>query len=148
MHKMLTRFIAAGALLLTAGVASATQFPNATCPDSVTITQIQNTLATCHPATDDTVHGVGGIIIGFDPIATGFDAYIKTSGGGPFTGIDFFTHSVNTTASPYNFALGDSIVVEFAATSEFQGATEVLAANNSFGAPNFIVRKVSSGNTL
>ena len=91
---------------------------------------------------------VGGIIIGFDPIATGFDAYIQTTGGGPFTGVDFFTHSVNTKVAPYNFAIGDSIVVEFAAVAEFQNATEVLAANNSFGAPNFIVRKVSSGNTL
>ena len=50
--------------------------------------------------------------------------------------------------APYNFALGDSIIVEFAATAEFQNATEVLAANNNFGAPNFVVRKVSSGNTL
>ena len=148
MSKMFTRFLAVAALMCTAGVASATQFPNATCPDSVTIRQIQDVTALCHPAVGDTVRGVGGIIIGFDPIATGFDAYIQTTGGGPFTGIDFFTHSVNTKVAPYNFALGDSIVVEFAATAEFQNASEVLAANNNFGAPNFIVRKVSSGNPL
>jgi flagellar hook capping protein FlgD len=149
MHKMLTRFLAVGALICTAGIASATQFPNATCPDSVTIRQIQDVTALCHPATGDTVSGVGGIIIGFDPIASGFDAYIQTSGGGPFSGIDFFTHSVNTKVAPYNFAIGDSIVTEFEATAEFNGvATEVLAPNNSFGAPNFIVRKVSSGNPL
>jgi hypothetical protein len=148
MSKMFTRFLAVAALVCMAGVASATQFPNATCPDSVTIKQIQDVTHACHPALGDTVRGVGGIIIGFDPIATGFDAYIQTTGGGPFTGIDFFTHSFNTKVAPYNFALGDSIVVEFAATAEFNSATEVLAANNNFGAPNFVVRKVSSGNTL
>src|SRR5512143_2353045 len=88
MSKMFTRFLAVAALMCTAGVASATQFPNATCPDSVTIRQIQDVTAACHPAVGDTVRGVGGIIIGFDPIATGFDAYIQTTGGGPFTGID------------------------------------------------------------
>jgi hypothetical protein len=148
MHKMLTRFLAVGALLCMAGVASATQFPNATCPDSVTISQIQNVAAVCHPAIGDTVKGVAGIITGFDPIATGFDAYIQNSQGGPFTGIDFFTHSFNTKVAPYNFAVGDSIVVEFAAYSVFATDTEILAPNNSFGAPNFIVRKVSSGNAL
>src|SRR5689334_4684173 len=149
MHKTLTRTLASLALVVgLTGVASATQYPNATCTDSVTIKSIQDATSACHPVAPDTVRGVGGIIIGFDPIATGFDAYIQKTGGGPFTGVDFFTHGVNTKAAPYNFAIGDSIVVEFAAVAEFQNATEVLAANNSFGAPNFIVRKVSSGNTL
>jgi hypothetical protein len=148
MSKMFTRFLAVAALVCTAGVASATQFPNATCPDSVTIQQIQDVTHACHPALGDTVAGVSGVIIGFDPIATGFDAYIQDPAGGPFSGIDFFTHSVNTKVAPYNFAIGDRIVVEFAATAEFNSATEVLAANNNFGAPNFIVRKVSSGNAL
>ena len=148
MHKMLTRILAVAAFVCTAGVASATQFPNPTCPDSVTIQQIQNASATCHAAVGDTVRGVAGIIVGFDPIATGFDAYMENSQGGPFNGIDFFTHSVNTISAPYNFAIGDSIVVEFAAVGLFAGDTEILAANNSFGSPNFVVRKVSSGNTL
>jgi len=148
MSKMFTRFLAVAALLCVAGVASATQFPNATCPDSVTIQQIQDVTHLCHPAIGDTVAGVSGIITGFDPIATGFDAYIQDPAGGPFSGIDFFTHSFNTKVAPYNFAIGDRIVVEFAATAEFQNASEVLATNNNFGAPNFIVRKVSSGNAL
>ena len=148
MSKMFTRFLAVAALVCTTGVASATQFPNATCPDSVTIQQIQDVTHACHPALGDTVAGVSGVIIGFDPIATGFDAYIQDPAGGPFSGIDFFTHSFNTKVAPYNFAIGDRIVVEFAATAEFQNASEVLAANNNFGAPNFIVRKVSSGNAL
>ena len=148
MHKMLTRFLAVAALLCTAGVASATQFPNATCPDSVTIQQIQNAAALCHPAVLDTVRGVGGIIVGFDPIATGFDAFIENSQGGAFNGIDFFTHSVNTKAAPYSFAIGDSIVVESARVDFFNNDSEIDAPNGSFGSPNFVVRKVSSGNPL
>ena len=147
MIKTFTRFLALAALVCVAGVASATTFPNATCTDSVSIFQVKNGGA-CKPAVADTVIGVGGIIVGFDPIATGFDAYIETSGGGPFQGIDFFTHSFNTKNAPYSFALGDSIVVEFAKVDLFAGDLEIDAPNGSFGSPNFIVRKVSSGNTL
>ena len=147
MSKMFTRFLAVAALLCVAGVASATQFPNATCPDSVTIQQIKSTNA-CKPALTDTVAGVSGVIIGFDPIATGFDAFIQDPAGGPFSGIDFFTHSVNTKVAPYNFAIGDKIVVEFAKIDNFAGDEEIDAPNGSFGSPNFIVRKVSSGNAL
>src|SRR5438045_3719283 len=60
MLKMFTRFLAVAALISTASVASATQFPNATCPDSVTIKQIQDVTAVCHPAVGDTARGVGG----------------------------------------------------------------------------------------
>ena len=42
MHKMFTRFMAAAALICAAGVASAVQYPNATCTDSVTIRAIQD----------------------------------------------------------------------------------------------------------
>jgi hypothetical protein len=148
MSKMFTRFLAVAALLCMASATfAASRFPNPTCPDSVTIFQVKNGGA-CKPAVADTVSGVGGIIVGFDPIPTGFDAYIETSGGGPYQGIDFFTHSVNTKSAPYNFALGDSIVVEFAKVDLFAGDLEIDAPNGSFGSPNFVVRKVSSGNTL
>jgi hypothetical protein len=113
----------------------------------VTIQQIKSTNA-CKPALADTVAGVSGVIIGFDPIATGFDAFIQDPAGGPFSGIDFFTHSVNTKVAPYNFAIGDRIVVEFAKVDNFAGDEEIDAPNGSFGSPNFIVRKVSSGNAL
>lgn len=151
MRKMFTGFMAVAALICSASIASATSYPpgpGGTCPDTLTIRHIQDAAQLCHPVAPDTVRGIGGIIIGFDPIATGFDAYIQMSGGGPFSGIDFFTHSVNTKVAPYNLAIGDSIVVEFAAVAEFQNATEILATNNNFGAPNFVVRKVSSGNPL
>jgi hypothetical protein len=134
-------------LLCSAGPVSATQFPNATCPDSVTIRQIQD-FALCHPSVGDTVRGVGGIIIGFDPIPSAFSTYFQTSDGGPFTGIQFFNAGINTKSPLYNYAIGDSIVVEFATVNEFQSASEVQAPNNSFGSPDFIVRRVSSGNAL
>jgi hypothetical protein len=169
MLKPFTRLLATFALLCTAGAAMAANYPNATFPDSVTIKQIQDVLAAGHPAVGDTIGetrvgippewrlppydnpfgaGLGGIIIGFDPIATGFDAYIQNSPGGPFSGIDVFFHSVNPQSAPYNFAIGDSIVVEWMRTGEFQNSSQVLAPNNNFTAPNGIVRKVSSGNAL
>jgi hypothetical protein len=149
MHKMLTRLLAVAALVCTAGTAGAVTWPNATCPDSVTIPQIQNyNPNACLAAVGDTVMGVGGIIIGFDPIATGFDAFIQHTVGGPFSGIDVFFHSKNPQSSPYNLAIGDSIVVEWMRVGEFGGATQVLAPNNNFTAPNGIIRKVSSGNPL
>ena len=151
MHKLFTRLLLAVSLLSVAGAASAVEWPNPACPDSVSIPQIQNPggfPAQCQIAVGDTVRGVGGIVIGIDPIATGFDAYIQLTGGGPFSGLDVFFHGVNPTASPYNIAIGDSIVVEWMRTGEFQNATQVLAPNNNFTAPNGIVRKVSSGNTL
>jgi len=150
MRKLFTRFLAVAALLSIAGIATAAQYPNATCPDSTgMIFRIQSVPAvTCSPALGDTVAGVGGIIIGFDPIATGFDAYIQTSGGGPFSGIDFFTGSINTKSAPYNWAIGDSIIIEAGKTAEFGGLTEILAPNSSTSGPNWIARKVSSGNAL
>jgi hypothetical protein len=151
MHKLFTRLLVAAAFLSVAAVASAVEWPNPGCTDSVNIRQIQDPLynpPACRPAVGDTVRGVGGIIIGFDPIATGFDAFMQVTGGGPFSGIDVFFHGVNPTAAPHNLAIGDSIVVEWMRTGEFGGATQVLAPNNNFGAPNGIVRKVSSGNPL
>ncbi len=167
MHKMLTRFLAVAALLCTAGIASAANFPNATFPDSVTIKQIQDLSAIGYVAVGDTVGetrvnipgrtppydnpfgaGLGGIIVGFDPIATGFDFFLQNSPGGPWSGVDIFTHAVNTKVAPYNFAIGDSIVVEWMRSGDFFGSSQVLAPNNNFTFPNGIFRKVSSGHAL
>ena len=150
MRRMFARLALAACLLATAGLAHATQYPpgpGGACPDSVTIQQIQNVLATCNPATGDTVYGVAGIITGFDPIATGFGFYIQNSQGGPFTGIDVFTHGTNF-IGPLGLELGDSIVVEVSKSAEFNGGTEIFATNNNFSAPNIVLRKVSSGNPL
>ena len=99
MHRLLTRLLAFTAFLCAAGPASAPVSQNPPCPDSVTFKQIQDVLAPCHPnflAPADTIGetrsnipgkvapydnpfggGLGGIITGFDPIATGFDAFIQ-----------------------------------------------------------------------
>ena len=150
MRKMLTRFAVAAVLVLTAGSASAAQYPpgpGGTCLDSVTVVQIQDILAACHPATGDTVYGVAGIITGFDPIPTGFGFYLQSSQGGPFTGIDVFTHGTNYKPI-MGLNIGDSIVVEVSKTAEFSNGTEILAINNLFSAPNIVLRKVSSGHAL
>lgn len=151
MHKLFTRFaVAAAFVALAAGGASAAQYPpgpTGTCLDSVTVAQIQDILATCHPATGDTVYGVGGIITGFDAIPTGFGFYIQNSQGGPFTGIDVFTHGTNYKPL-LGLEVGDSIVVEVSKTAEFNNGTEIFATNNNFSAPNIVLRKVSSGHAL
>jgi len=148
--------ITAISLLAVTTVASASQFPNATCPDTLSIKllhQLLNTVGTCNPQTGagsapgDTINGVGGIIIGMDLIPTGFDAFLEMSGGGAYTGIDNFWDGTNFQPS-YGFALGDSIVVEYGRVENFSGDIELLAPNNNFSAPNIIMRKVSSGNPL
>lgn len=151
MHKLFTRLaLVAAVSFLAAGGASAAQYPpgpSGTCLDSVTVVQIQDILAACHPATGDTVFGVAGIITGFDAIPTGFGFYIQNSQGGPFTGIDVFTHGTNYKPT-MGLAIGDSIVVEVSKTAEFQNGTEIFATNNNFSSPNIVLRKVSSGNAL
>ena len=164
MRTPLTGLLALGMMLMTAHVTSAAVFgryPNASCPDTLSIKQLKDRLDTvgpCNPqdgltyalaagAPADTVLGVGGIITGFDEIPTGFDIFIQTTGGGPNTGIDVFTHGTNL-RSPYGFQLGDSIIVEWAGVADFQGDKELASPNNNFSNPDIILRKVSSGNPL
>jgi hypothetical protein len=151
MHKLFARIaVAAAALVFAAGAASAATYPpgpDGTCLDSVTVYQIQNILAPCHPATGDTVLGVAGIITGFDPIPTGFGFYLQSSQGGPFTGIDVFTHATNFQAT-LGLQIGDSVIVHLSKTAEFNNGTEIFATNNFFSAPNIAMTKISSGNAL
>lgn len=151
MKKVFTGVLGVAAMLLVANAALALDRyppgPTGTCLDSVTIVQIQNVLATCHPATGDTVLGVGGIITGFDAIPTGFGFYLQSSQGGPYTGIDVFTHGTNYKPI-MGLAVGDSVVVEISVTAEFQNGTEIFAPNNNFSGPNIVLRKVNSGNAL
>ncbi len=164
MNKMKTSLT--GLLTLVMGlmathVASAafTHYPNTSCPDTMSIFYLKSNLdqlGTCKPqdqaivpssAPGDSVYGVGGIIIGFDDIPTGFDIFIQTTGGGPYTGIDVFTHG-QPLHGAYGLNLGDSLVVEYAGVGDFQGDKELEAPNNNFVAPDIILRKVNSGNTL
>jgi hypothetical protein len=167
MNKMRTPLIGLLALvmmLMAAQVTSAAVFghyPNASCPDTLSIQTLKNRLDTvgpCNPqdgityalasgAPADTVLGVGGIITAFDEIPTGFDMFIQTTGGGPNTGIDVFTHGTNF-RQPYGFQLGDSVIVEWAGVADFQGDKELASPNNNFSNPDIVLRKVNSGNTL
>jgi hypothetical protein len=134
-------------------------FPNASCPDTMTIFGLKTLLGGVDPcsavtgagsAPGDTVLGVGGIITGFDEVPTGFDVYIQMSGGGPtggYSGIDVFTHGTNM-RPVYGFNRGDSIVVEFSAVAVFNGDVELESPNNNFSSPNIKLRKVSSANPL
>jgi hypothetical protein len=151
------------AMMVTAAqsaFAAFTHYPNAGCPDTLSIFTLKTKLDTgtaCAPndqapttsAPGDTIYGVGGIITGFDEIPTGFDMYIQTTGGGPNTGIDVFTSGTNFRgAAPFAYNRGDSIVVEFAGVGNFQGDIELESPDNLFSNPDIIIRKVNTGNTL
>ncbi len=149
MRKLATRLLALALVAGFASLAGATQYPpgpGGACPDSLTIFQTQNLAAACHPATLDTVRGVGGIITGFDNFPTGFAFYMQTSGGAPWTGIDVFTGSTNKQAQ-LGLQLGDSVVV-YGKMQEFQGETEIEGLDGSQSTDDCIVRKVSSGHAV
>ena len=149
--------VAALTILITTSASAFTQYPNAGCPDSLSIIRLKtllNQALPCAPVTNgttgspgDTVNGVGGIIIGFDEIPTGFDIYVEQSAGGQNSGIDVFTHGTNFRPI-YGFNRGDSIVVEYARVSNFFGDVELEAPNNVFSNPNIVLRTVSTGNPL
>jgi len=164
MNKMrtpLTGFLALAMMMMAAHAALAlNRFPNPGCPDTLSIKQLKDRLDVAGPCNPqiavyglqagtpaDTVLGVGGIITGFDELSTGFDMFIQTSGGGPNTGIDVFTHGTNL-RTPYGLNLGDSIIVEWAGVANFQGDIELASPNNNFSNPDIVLRKVSSGNPL
>src|SRR5262245_37386331 len=74
--------------------AAFTHYPNATCPDTMTIFDVKSRLDTgvgpCSPNDNfptnsvpgDTIYGVSGIVTGADKLATGYDVYIQMPGGG------------------------------------------------------------------
>lgn len=159
MNNICTRILglALGLMLITSVASAAKRFPNPTCPDSVTIEQIENpgylpaickaNGSTTSSAPVDTVAGVGGIIVGFDTIPTGFDVYIQNRPARPWTGIDVFTHGTNFKPI-LGLNQGDSLVIEFGGVAIFAGLTEVESPNNVFSNPNIIMRRVSVANSL
>jgi hypothetical protein len=96
-------------------VARAAQYPpgpGGCCPETLTIINIKNPLASPHPLPGDIVNGVGGIITAFHvkPGTMGF--YMQMANGLPFSGIHVITGRVDHgpgTAS--NLHVGDSVVV-------------------------------------
>src|SRR5258705_1002756 len=104
--------------------------PYRSCPDTLTVFDLQQAdtlLATCHPATLDTVWGVRGIITAFDANATSYAFYIQNTfatSPKPWTGISVLTAGTNYkgpvpgTPTGGNLARGDSVVV-YGTTQEF-----------------------------
>ena len=132
------------------------------CPDSVTLFSVEQTdtlLAPCHPATLDTVLGVGGIITGFDARPSAYSFYIQSTyatGAKPWTGVDVFTGATNYnsavpgTPSGGNLALGDSVII-YGTTQEFpnpNGTTEIEGPDAVQSTNDIIIRRITSGNGL
>jgi hypothetical protein len=116
--------------------------PYRSCPDSVTIFQIQQadtTLNPCAPVLSDTVWGVTGIVTAKRPRSTA-RLYLEHSGAADYNAVQFYV--IDQT---YNgqFALGDSVVA-YGVVGEYQYETQV---SGSYG-NSLIVRKISSGNPI
>jgi len=149
-------------MLLMANAAFATVWPTATCTDSVTIKQVFHGTVmgggapVCKPTAGagvpgDTVMGLAGIVTGIDAIPSAYSFYLQNTGTLDSMGVDVFTGSKNlVTDAIYNFHLarGDSIAVEWMGVENYNGTFEMVAPNNNQPTPNFILRKVSSGNAL
>lgn len=143
-----------GALLLAclaAAPALATQYPpgpGGACPDTLSIYQVQNPAAPCHPVSGDTLLGIGGIVTGLDQIPTGFSYYIQTTGGSPWTGLNVFTGGSNM-SSTLGYQLGDSVKVYWSSKTVFSGGIEVQSPNANFSSPNIIISgRLTTGNPL
>lgn len=112
------------------------------CPDSVTLFQVQQadtTLNPCHPAIGDTVKGIRGIITGFRLRSAGH-IYMQNSNGSPYGAVMVFT--VGHTESQ-GFAVGDSISV-CGLSQAYQGMSQIQGALGT----SLTVRRISSGNPL
>lgn len=146
MKKVVT--LSLGALLLTALVALpalAAQWPSVyTCTDSISIYNIQNAAASCHPVSTDTVWvGLGGIVTGIDTKTSGVGFWMQLSGGGPYSGINVFTANTN-----WPVAIGDSVIVRPSQVFEYGGAeTELVSLSGSWGS-NLYVTVISPNNPL
>jgi hypothetical protein len=146
------------AVALIAGFAlsaGATQYPpgpGGSCPDTLTLQQIQNPLAVCHPASGDTVYGIRGIVTGFDKDFSPFNFWIQSTNA-PWSGAQVFTGATNyfsTTPSGVGtggVALGDEIVM-YGRSNEFNQVTQLLDFDNSQSTNDIIIRRTSTGNAL
>lgn len=127
------------ALLLTVLVAMpalAGQYPP-TCTDSISIWNLQNPAAPCHPVSGDTVWvGIGGVVTGRDTKTSGVGFYLQLSGGGPWSGINVFT--ANTI---WPVAVGDSVIVRPSLVNEYNGETQMVSLTGSWGS-NLYVYKI------
>lgn len=168
MRKTASRIVGALSVVLmvcAATAAHAVQYPPGptplvcspcpACGDTlVRIEYVQNnTGSICpHPVDPDTVWGLGGIIIGFDEIPSGFSVYIENRPGNAFGGVDVFTGGTNYRLLPQfsgNLQLGDSVMV-YGRLGEFAGGTELrgFSSGSPFNDPKPGMRRISTGNSL
>jgi hypothetical protein len=150
------------ATLALAASALAAQYPpgpHGCCPDTLTIINVQNPLASPHPTTGDVVLGVGGIITGFADRFRPYGFYMQMSNSLPYSGIGVFTGNVNHGPGTwYNLRVGDSVVV-YGKVKSYEGAVVIgslggydqvtaLAPDSPDNAEDLVVRVVSHGNPL
>ncbi len=144
MRTRIRPFLPLLVLASLAAVAHAAQYPpgpGGACPDTLSIWNLQDPAAPCHPALGDSVYGVGGICTAFDTKTSGVGFYMQLSGGGPYSGIYVFT---GNEVPPY--ARGDSVVVETGQYAVYSGDAELTSLSGSWG--HVVVRYVSSGHAL
>lgn len=133
--------------------------PYRSCPDTLTLFDVQNpdtSAAPCHPATLDTVWGVRGIITGIDARSSSYSFYFQMQAGGPYSGVIAFTGNTNYNSSVPgtptggNLAVGDEVAV-YGTTQEFpaaNGETEIEGPDASQSTNDIIIRRLSTGNPL
>ena len=133
MSRIVKTLLAVAILASVASVASAITYPPGppyrSCPDSVTIFQLQQKdtlLNPCLPALTDTVLGVRGVIVGFRPRSTG-RIYIMNSNGADWNGVEIYTQSVHY--ENLGYAIGDSISIPDPVTLDTHGLNETAVAN-------------------
>jgi len=157
MRKYAAAALGAAMLFCCTAVGHATDVyppgPGGTCPDTLKIFNLQNPIATCHPATLDTVLGIAGIVTGMDQKASAYGFYIQNRGSSSYAGIDIFTGATNHGSSGpigvpgFNLTLGDSVVV-YGTMQNFQGEVEIEGPDVSQSSDDILIRKISSANSL
>jgi hypothetical protein len=104
------------------------------CPDSVTIFQVQQsdtTLNPCYPALGDVVQGIRGVITAFRLRSTG-RIYIENTSVADYNGLQIYTVS-HTESAPWSFAIGDSISIVTGISQAYQNESQIQG--NMTGSP-------------
>jgi len=109
------------------------------CPDSVTIYQIQmsdTTVNPCFPALNDTVMGFSGVATAKRPRSTA-RLYIQNPNAADYNAVEIYTSNQTYNAQ---FALGDSVVA-YGIVGDYQSETQLVGTVGT----SLIIRKVASG---
>lgn len=151
MKKLLSVLFSTALVASLAGIAGAAIYPpgpGGSCPDTVTIKDVQDPTALCHPSASDTVYGLRGVVNAIDSVATAYGFYAQLLAGGPYSGIDVFTNATNyqgpvsDSPSGGNIFYGDLVSMD-GVIAEFSGLTEI----NRFSPVNgMMIRRVSANN--